>query len=76
MQTNNSEHTSETNSHDWLELDLPIVTTNTAPVAHPPPPSPLAFRHSLKLLRSTPEAVWTRRRQAMNPKRFVLVEFR
>ncbi len=74
MQTNNSEHTSETNSHDWLELDLPIVTTNTVPVAHPP--SSLAFRHSLKLLRSTPEAVWTRRRQAMNPKRFVFAGFR
>jgi hypothetical protein len=57
---------------DWLDLDLPTVTADTAPIDHPPPPEILAFRHSLELSRAVSDAAWERRREGMNTEIFVL----
>ena len=70
MPTKRLEQESGANSTDWLDLDLPVVTGDSAPVDHPLPSSVLAFRHSWELLRGIPEATWKRRREEMNPTRF------
>ena len=57
---------------DWLELNLPEVTSENAPVDHPEPSSLLAFSHARALLRSLPDDFWEDRRQLMNSERFVL----
>jgi len=57
---------------DWLDLHLPAVTSENAPVDHPSPSSRLAYAHSKELLRSLPDHVWEDRRRFMNPERFVL----
>ena len=74
MRMTNSSNRSQKNSDSWLDLDLPTVTEESAPIEHEPPSSILAFRHSLELLRSLPDSVWEERRAAMNPQRFVFFE--
>jgi hypothetical protein len=73
MPMNHSEKRSKKSSIEWLVLDLPAVTEAAAPIDHPPPSAALAFRHSLELLHAVSDDAWMRRREAMNPKQFVLV---
>ncbi|MEO0446243.1 MAG: hypothetical protein AAF191_09230 [Verrucomicrobiota bacterium] len=56
---------------DLLTLDLPEISPLNAPLTHEVPSLHLAHQHSLILATATSSDLWEKRRNQMNPQRFV-----